>query len=178
MPSQEPDPEQPNGCGCGSKEFDPETVSAYLGYSKEDLNDVLEGENLGLGCGSPKTIAGIKKGETIIDLGSGGGFDCFLAAKEVGDEGRVIGVDMTPEMISRARQNQEKMKTGNVEFRLGEIEHLPVEDTVADLIISNCVINLSPAKHQVYTDALRVLKKRWQDRCVGYSGLKTITRRC
>lgn len=158
--SEQPEkPKQAAGCGCGSKEIDPETMSAYLGYSKEDLTAVPEGSNLGLGCGSPKTIAGIKKGETIIDLGSGGGFDCFLAAKEVGHKGHVIGVDMTPEMISRSRQNLEKIKTDNVEFRLGEIEHLPVEDNIADLIISNCVINLSPAKQQVYNDAFRVLKK-------------------
>ena len=117
-----------------------------------------EGSNLGLGCGSPKTIAGIKNGETVIDLGSGGGFDCFLAAKEVGENGRVIGVDMTAEMISLARENKIKMKADNVEFRLGEIEHLPVGDNAADLIISNCVINLSPEKQQVFSDAFRVLK--------------------
>ncbi len=156
---QLPSQKSSNGCGCCSKEFDPDTMSTYLGYSKQDMDTVPEGVNLGLGCGSPKTIAGIKKGETVIDLGSGGGFDCFLAAKEVGQKGRVIGVDMTPEMISRSRDNLEKMKTDNVEFRLGEIEHLPVEDNVADLIISNCVVNLSPAKQQVYKDAFRVLKK-------------------
>lgn len=150
--------EQQAGCGCGSKEFDPEQTSSYLGYSKEDLNAVPEGSNLGIGCGNPKTIAGIKKGETVIDLGSGGGFDCFLAAREVGKNGRVIGVDMTPDMITRARENTEKMKSDNVEFRLGEIEHLPVRDNVADLIISNCVINLSPEKQQVFSDAFRVLK--------------------
>ncbi len=150
---------QTSGCGCGSKQLDPETMSAHLGYSKEDLSAVPKGSNLGLGCGSPKTIASIQKGEIVIDLGSGGGFDCFLAAKEVGGKGWVIGVDMTPEMIDRARENSKKMKTDNVEFRLGEIEHLPVEDNVADLIISNCVINLSPAKQQVYNDAFRALKK-------------------
>ncbi len=149
---------QQSGCGCGSKSFDPKLISAYLGYSKEDLKAVPEGSNLGLGCGSPKTIAGIKKDETIIDLGSGGGFDCFLASKQVGENGRVIGVDMTAEMISLARENKKKMKTDNVEFRLGEIEHLPVGDNVADLIISNCVINLSPEKQQVFSDAFRVLK--------------------
>lgn len=147
-----------SGCGCGSKEFSPEEISAFLGYSKEDLEAAPEGANLGLGCGSPKTIAEIKKGETIVDLGSGGGFDCFLAARETGATGRVIGVDMTPEMISRARMNKEKAGAGNVEFRLGEIEHLPVEDNFADLIISNCVINLSPEKPQVFKDAFRVLK--------------------
>lgn len=149
---------QQTGCGCGSKEFDPEQMSAYLGYSKEDLNAVPEGSNLGLGCGNPKTIASIKKGETVIDLGAGGGFDCFLAARETGENGRVIGVDMTPDMVTRARANKEKMKAGNVEFRLGEIEHLPVKDNAADLIISNCVINLSPEKQQVFSDAFRVLK--------------------
>ncbi len=149
---------QQTGCGCGSKEFDPEQMSAYLGYSKEDLNAVPEGSNLGLGCGNPKTIASIKKGEIVIDLGSGGGFDCFLAARETGENGRVIGVDMTPDMVTLARANKEKMKAGNVEFRLGEIEHLPVKDNVADLIISNCVINLSPEKQQVFSDAFRVLK--------------------
>ncbi|MBW1897467.1 MAG: arsenite methyltransferase [Deltaproteobacteria bacterium] len=150
--------DQQTGCGCGSKEIDLNQVSAFLGYSKNDLSNVPEGSNLGLGCGSPKTIAAIKKGETVIDLGSGGGFDCFLAAKEVGENGHVIGVDMTPEMITRARENKEKINADNVEFRLGEIEHLPVEDSVADLIISNCVINLSPDKEQVYQDAFRVLK--------------------
>lgn len=147
-----------SGCGCGSKEFSPEEISAFLGYSKEDLNAAPDGANLGLGCGSPKTVAGIKKGETIVDLGSGGGFDCFLAARETGSAGRVIGVDMTPEMISRARMNKEKAGADNIEFRLGEIEHLPVEDNFADLIISNCVINLSPEKLQVFKDAFRVLK--------------------
>ncbi len=150
--------ENVGGCGCGSKEMNPERVSSRLGYSEQDLSNVPEGANLGLGCGNPKTIAGIKEGETIIDLGSGGGFDCFLAAKEVGDTGRVIGVDMTPEMVARSRENLSKMKIDNVQFRLGEIEHLPVEDNVADLIISNCVINLSPAKQQVFNDAFRVLK--------------------
>ncbi len=150
--------EKQHGCGCGSKVFDTELISAYLGYSKSDLVAVPEESNLGLGCGSPKTIAGIKKDETIIDLGSGGGFDCFLAAKEVGENGRVIGVDMTPEMITLARKNKVKMKADNVEFRLGEIEHLPVRDNMADLIISNCVINLSPEKPKVFSDAFRVLK--------------------
>jgi arsenite methyltransferase len=155
---QQTDTGQQSGCGCGSKLLDPKQISASLGYSNEDLKAVPEGSNLGLGCGSPKTIAGIKKNETIIDLGSGGGFDCFLAAKQVGENGQVIGVDMTAEMVSLARENKKKMKTDNVEFRLGEIEHLPVGDNVADLIISNCVINLSPEKQQVFSDAFRVLK--------------------
>ena len=147
-----------SACGCSGKDLKPAEISAFLGYSKEDLETVPDGANLGLGCGSPKTIASIKKGEVVVDLGSGGGFDCFLAASEVGDRGRVIGVDMTPEMISRARMNKEKAAADNVEFRLGEIEHLPVGDNVADLMISNCVINLSPEKSQVYRDAFRVLK--------------------
>jgi len=133
-------------------------ISAFLGYSKEDLETVPDGANLGLGCGNPNTIASIEEGEVVVDLGSGGGFDCFLAANEVGDKGRVIGVDMTPEMITLARMNKEKTGADNVEFRLGEIEHLPVEDNTADLVISNCVINLSPEKPKVYKDAFRVLK--------------------
>ncbi len=144
--------------GCSGEGLRPEEISASLGYSKEDLETVPDGANLGLGCGSPKTIASIKEGEVVVDLGSGGGFDCFLAANEVGDKGRVIGVDMTPEMVTLARMNTEKAGVDNVEFRLGEIEHLPVGDNVADLIISNCVINLSPEKSKVYKDAFRVLK--------------------
>jgi SAM-dependent methyltransferase len=114
--------------------------------------------NLGLGCGNPVALASLKSGETVVDLGCGGGFDCFLASKEVGKTGKVIGVDMTPEMITKARENVEKMGAGNVEFRLGEIEHLPVADNSADIIMSNCVINLSPDKLSVYRDAFRVLK--------------------
>jgi arsenite methyltransferase len=145
-----------SGC-CGSK-VDPGMISKHLGYSKEDLASAPDGANLGLGCGSPKTIASIAPGETVVDLGSGGGFDCFLAAKEVGKNGRVIGVDMTPEMITRSRENVFKANVENVEFRLGEIEHLPIEDNMADLIMSNCVINLSSEKSQVFKDAYRVLK--------------------
>jgi len=145
-------------CGCGQGDIDPDQISTFLGYSEKDLETVPEGANLGLGCGNPQAIASIKPGEVVVDLGSGGGFDCFLAAREVGPDGRVIGVDMTPEMISRARTNKEKAGVTNVEFRLGEIEHLPVEDNAADLIISNCVINLSPEKRQVFQDAFRVLK--------------------
>jgi ubiquinone/menaquinone biosynthesis C-methylase UbiE len=129
-----------------------------MGYSKEELNSVVEGANLGLGCGNPTAIGNLRQGEIVLDLGSGGGFDCFLAAKKVGDKGRVIGVDMTPEMLSRARKNAVKMGTTNVEFRLGEIEHLPVADSSVDVIISNCVVNLSPDKRQVFKDAYRVLK--------------------
>ncbi|MFC1868197.1 arsenite methyltransferase, partial [Thermodesulfobacteriota bacterium] len=145
-------------CGCGQWGLNTDQISAFLGYSQEDLETVPDGANLGLGCGNPQAIASIKLGEVVVDLGSGGGFDCFLAAREVGAKGRVIGVDMTPEMISRARMNKKKAAVENVEFRLGEIEHLPVGDNMADLIISNCVINLSPEKIQVYQDAFRVLK--------------------
>lgn len=133
-------------------------VSSQLGYSKQELSSVPKGANLGLGCGNPIAIADLKKGEVVLDLGSGGGFDCFLAARQVTETGKVIGVDMTPEMISRARSNAEKGGFTNVEFRLGEIEHLPVADNSVDVIISNCVINLSPDKQQVFKEAYRVLK--------------------
>ncbi len=132
--------------------------STKLGYSEEEVSSVPEGANLGLGCGNPQAIAELKLGETVLDLGSGGGFDCFLAAKQVGQTGTVIGVDMTGEMIDRARENAKKAATGNVEFRLGEIEHLPVADRTVDVILSNCVINLSPDKPAVFRDAFRVLK--------------------
>jgi ubiquinone/menaquinone biosynthesis C-methylase UbiE len=115
---------------------------------------------MGLGCGNPQAIASLKPGETALDLGSGGGIDCFLAAKQVGDSGHVIGVDMTPEMVSRARDNAEKSGVTNVEFRLGEIEHLPVADESVDVILSNCVVNLSPDKGAVYREAFRVLKPK------------------
>ena len=143
---------------CCGPELTPEKMSATMGYSAEEMQSVPDGANLGLGCGNPVALASLKTGETVVDLGSGGGFDCFLAAKEVGKGGHVIGVDMTPEMISKARVNAEKSGAGNVEFRLGEIEHLPVADNSADLIMSNCVINLSPDKESVYSEAFRVLK--------------------
>lgn len=133
-------------------------ISTRLGYSEEDLTRVPGGADMGLGCGNPKAIASLQEGEVVVDLGSGGGFDAFLAAMEVGDKGRVIGVDMTPAMVSKARLNAEKGGYANVEFRLGEIEHLPVADGTANVIISNCVINLSPDKAQVFRDAYRVLK--------------------
>lgn len=133
-------------------------ISTRLGYSKEDLDWVPSGADMGLGCGNPKAIAALKAGEVVVDLGAGGGFDCFLAAREVGHEGHVIGVDMTPDMLSKARNNAAKGMFENVEFRLGEIEHLPIADETADVIISNCVINLSPNKLQVFKDAFRVLK--------------------
>ena len=133
-------------------------VSTRLGYSEDDLDKVPEGADMGLGCGNPRAIASIKSGETILDLGSGGGFDCFLAAAETGDSGQVIGIDMTPTMISKARNNADKGKYNQVEFRLGEIEHMPVANDTVDVIISNCVINLSPDKDQVFSEAFRVLK--------------------
>ena len=122
------------------------------------MASVPDGANLGLGCGNPIALASLKTGETVLDLGSGAGFDCFLAAPKVGPEGKVIGVDMTPEMIEKARENARKGNYANVEFRLGEIEHLPVADSSVDVIISNCVINLSPDKLKVYREALRILK--------------------
>jgi arsenite methyltransferase len=145
-------------CCCSSQPPSAKKQSAQLGYSDADFEAVPEGANMGLGCGNPRAIAMLKKGEVVVDLGSGGGFDCFLAAKQVGQQGRVIGVDMTPEMIATARQNARDGKFANVEFRLGEIEHLPVADKTANAILSNCVINLSPDKPQVYRDAYRILK--------------------
>ncbi|MDT8383848.1 MAG: arsenite methyltransferase [Gammaproteobacteria bacterium] len=133
-------------------------ISTRMGYSQGDLDVVPSGADMGLGCGNPRAIAGLRPGETVVDLGSGGGFDAFLAAQEVGASGHVIGVDMTPAMISKARANALKGHYAQVEFRLGEIEHLPIADNSADVIISNCVINLSPNKAQVFSDAFRVLK--------------------
>ena len=133
-------------------------IGRNLGYSADDLRSVPEGSNLGLGCGNPIALASLAEGETVIDLGAGAGFDCFLAAGRVGKAGRVIGVDMTPEMIERARGNAKKDGFENVEFRFGEIENLPVDTNTADCIISNCVINLSPDKEQVFREAFRVLK--------------------
>ncbi|MEE9516151.1 MAG: arsenite methyltransferase [Candidatus Adiutricales bacterium] len=146
-----------SSCG-GQSTATTERMSAIMGYSKEDVDSVPEGANMALGCGNPVALASMKPGETVVDLGSGGGFDCFLASKEVGETGNVIGVDMTPAMISLARKNAAKMETNNVEFRLGEIENLPVADNTADIIMSNCVINLSPDKQSVYREAYRVLK--------------------
>jgi len=133
-------------------------ISTRLGYSRDELDQVPSGADMGLGCGNPKAIAALKPGEVVVDLGSGGGFDCFLASQEVGAGGHVIGVDMTPDMLSKARDNARRGNYDNVEFRLGEIEHLPIADEAADVIISNCVINLSPDKAQVFRDAFRVLK--------------------
>jgi arsenite methyltransferase len=135
----------------------PAQTSRALGYSDEDLANVPEGADLGLGCGNPQAIAALRPGERVLDLGSGAGFDAFLAARQVGAQGSVIGVDMTAEMIAKARRNAAKIEVSNVEFRLGEIEHLPVADGSVDVIMSNCVINLSPDKPAVFRDAFRVL---------------------
>ena len=134
------------------------TDGRVLGYGEDELAAVPEGSNLGLGCGNPTAIAELAEGETVLDLGSGAGFDCFLAATKVGPSGRVIGVDMTPEMLQKARANAQKSGAQNVEFRLGEIEHLPLADASVDVIISNCVINLAPDKNAVFRDAYRVLR--------------------
>lgn len=146
-------------CGVSSDAAINTLVSTRLGYSEDDLSAVPKGADMGLGCGNPRAIASIQLGETVLDLGSGGGFDCFLAATETGNEGHVIGVDMTPTMISKARDNASKGKFDHVEFRLGEIENLPLADNTVDVIISNCVINLSPNKPRVFTEAFRTLKE-------------------
>jgi SAM-dependent methyltransferase len=144
------------GAACGGGV--PEAAGLKIGYSEEDLQSAPQGANLGLGCGNPIALASLKEGETVLDLGSGAGFDCFLAAREVGPAGSVIGVDMTPEMIEKARGNARKGGYRNVEFRLGEIERLPAADGSVDAVISNCVINLSTAKESVFAEAYRVLK--------------------
>ncbi len=160
---------QEDGCGCSpspccgdekssTASDSPTAISARLGYSSEELQSVPEGSNLGLGCGNPQAIASLKPGETVLDLGSGAGFDCFLASRQVGNSGKIIGVDMTPEMIAKARANADKGRYGNVEFRLGEIENLPVADSTVDVIMSNCVVNLSTDKPRVFREAFRVLK--------------------
>lgn len=141
------------GC-CGSENGG----SLALGYTEDDLASVPDGADLGLGCGNPQAIAALSEGDTVLDLGSGAGFDCFLAARRVGERGQVIGVDMTPEMIHKARDNARRVDAKNVEFRLGEIEHLPVADASVDVILSNCVINLSPDKGAVFREAFRVLE--------------------
>ena len=143
--------ESSNCCG--------DNISKSIGYSEEELETVPKDSNLGLGCGNPQLIANICEGETVLDLGSGAGFDCFLASKKVGDSGQVIGVDMTFEMVTKARNNAYENNYNNVDFRLGEIENLPVADNSVDVIISNCVINLSPNKQRVYDEAYRVLKE-------------------
>jgi len=143
---------------CCGKATSPEEISKTIGYTDEQLHSVPDGANLGLGCGNPTALASLQPGEVVLDLGSGAGFDCFLAANKVGPKGMVIGVDMTPEMLCKARQNAKKAGYTNVEFRHGEIEKLPVEDTSVDVVISNCVINLSPDKKKVFEETFRVLK--------------------
>ena len=142
---------------CGS-ENPSQSISKSIGYTDEELKSVPEGANLGLGCGNPVALASLKQGETVLDLGSGPGLDCFLAANKIGKTGKVIGVDMTPEMIEKARENARRGKYGNVEFRLGEIENLPVADNFVNAVISNCVINLVPDKKRVFRETFRVLK--------------------
>jgi ArsR family transcriptional regulator len=147
-----------NSCSCrGNVKAENEKIANSLGYSEQELNAVPEA-NLGLGCGNPTALGEIKEGMTVLDLGSGAGFDCFLAAKKVGLKGKVIGIDMTEQMIALARKNAKKYKFENVEFRLGDIENLPVDDSSIDIIISNCVINLAPDKSKVFKEAFRVLK--------------------
>jgi SAM-dependent methyltransferase len=143
---------------CGPAPASHDEKALEMGYSASELAAVPEGANLGLGCGNPQAIAAMQPGEVVIDLGSGAGFDCFLAAQHVGPTGHVIGVDMTHEMVMKARENAAKIGTANVEFRLGELEHLPAADNMADVVISNCVINLVPDKAQVFREAFRVLK--------------------
>ncbi len=145
-------------CDTAAPVRDLNTKARDIGYSDEELAAVPEGANLGLGCGNPLAIAAMKAGEVVVDLGSGAGFDCLLSARQVGSTGRVIGVDMTHEMIKKARENARKIGAANVEFRLGELEHLPIADDTADVVISNCVINLVPDKAQVFREAFRVLK--------------------
>lgn len=147
-----------SGCGGSGCCSSPSTIEIQVGYSRDELDKIPDDAVLGLGCGNPTAIAGIKPGETVLDLGSGGGIDCFLAARMTGENGRVIGIDMTEKMINLARKNAREGGYANVEFRLGEIEKLPVEDNSVDLIISNCVVNLAPDKSKVFAEAYRVLK--------------------
>jgi arsenite methyltransferase len=150
-------PDAATGC-CSQPEIDFEALARINGYEIADRDGIPQGADMGLGCGNPLAMAALKPGETVVDLGSGGGFDCFLAARQVGETGRIIGVDMTPEMVAKARKNADKSGMPQVEFRLGEIEHLPVADNSADLVMSNCVINLSPNKQAVFIEVYRVLK--------------------
>lgn len=164
-------PAKSSSCGCAPSccspngraiDVEDDSYSAQIGYTPEERAAVPVGTDMGLGCGNPQVIAALKEGEVVVDLGSGGGLDCFLAAQKVGPTGRVIGVDMTPEMINRARRNVQKSGVKElkeiVEFRLGEIEKMPIDDNVADVVISNCVINLSPEKENVFAEIFRVLK--------------------
>lgn len=146
-----------SGCSCCGAKQEQERIAEEIGYSQEDIEKFSEA-NLGLGCGNPVAMAEMRKGDVVLDLGSGAGFDCFLAMRRVGESGKVIGVDMVPEMVEKAEANAEKYGYNNVEFKLSEIEKLPVEDDSVDIIISNCVINLAPDKDQVFAEAYRVLK--------------------
>ena len=157
---------------CCSPLLKAEDISRDIGYTGRDMDSVPDGANLGLGCGNPIATASIKKGETIIDLGSGAGFDSFLAANATGRDGKVIGVDMTPDMVGKARENALKSGYDNVEFILADIEDIPLADNIADLIISNCVINLAPDKKKVFSEAYRLLKGRRSDDGIGYSAKK------
>ena len=148
---------QPVTSCCGSTDL-AQDISRKIGYTEGEIKAVPDGANLGLGCGNPVALASLREGKTVLDLGAGAGFDCFLAADKVGKNGRVIGVDMTPEMLEKARENVKKGDYGNVKFRLGEIENLPVADNSVDVVISNCVINLAPDKRRVFREAFRVLK--------------------
>jgi SAM-dependent methyltransferase len=148
----------PEPASCCGPEAAAHDKARRMGYSEAELAAVPDSANLGLGCGNPQAIAAMQPGEIVVDLGSGAGFDCFLAAQQVGDMGHVIGVDMTHEMLKKARDNAARIGAGNVEFRLGELEHLPIADNTADVVISNCVINLVPDKQQVFREAFRVLK--------------------
>lgn len=155
-----PAPKQPASSGCCGEQATPELAriaAERLGYTEADLGGLSEGANLGLGCGNPTAIAALTPGQTVVDLGSGGGFDCFLAARALGPDGHVIGIDMTPEMLAKARANARKMGLPQVEFRLGEIEALPVADGTVDVVLSNCVVNLSPDKPRVLRECFRIL---------------------
>jgi SAM-dependent methyltransferase len=145
------------GCSCNCDDSTNEQIAKSIGYSEDEISSAPDA-NLGLGCGNPTAMANVKEGDTVLDLGSGAGFDCFLAVKKVGDSGKVIGVDFSEEMIQRAKQNAKKMNYKNVEFRLGDIEDLPVENSSVDVIISNCVINLAPDKAKVFSESYRALK--------------------
>ncbi|MCX6763893.1 MAG: arsenite methyltransferase [Candidatus Moranbacteria bacterium] len=146
-----------SGCSCCGAKKEQEKIAEEIGYSKEDIAKFSEA-NLGLGCGNPVAMAEMQAGDAVLDLGSGAGFDCFIAARKVGESGKIVGVDMVPEMVEKAKANAEKYGYKNVEFKLGEIEKLPVEDNAFDIIISNCVINLSPDKDTVFAEAYRALK--------------------
>lgn len=150
--------QEQEGCGCGTCGPDTKEFAKSIGYSEEELKSIPDEANLALSCGNPTALASLKKGEVVLDLGSGAGFDCFLVATKVGQKGKVIGVDMTPEMIEKARENAKKNGVGNIEFKLGEIENLPVGDNSVDVVISNCVINLSTDKRRVFQEVYRALK--------------------